>query len=549
MQRIAEHPDLIIHNAHAHTLDPAIPRAQAVAVRRHRIMAVGNDGGVLSLAGPGTRRVDAGGALLLPGLCDAHIHFGKWAIMQGEIPIADTRSLGELLERVAARAASTPQGDWLIARGWNESRWGTTDFPTAADLDPVTGPDRPTLLWRADMHAAVANSSALRLAGIDAATVDPPAGVIDRDGSGAPTGVLREAATNLVNRHVPPPTPAEFDGLLRAGTAILHRLGVTAIHDQRVWAQDDGPRNLAAFQRLRAAGELRLRVACNVAAHDLEHVAALGLRSGFGDDFLRLGHVKLFADGSLGSRTAWMLAPFAKRDPAEPDNVGVVVTPPDEMAAVLRRALELGFPVSIHAIGDRANRVVLDVFEELADGGPVPPAPHRIEHVQTIHPADVGRLARLNITASVQPIHALDDMDTAALLLGERQAHTYAFRALLDAGTRLAFGSDAPVADPNPFLGLHAAVARQRVERMGRGPWHGEQRITLAEAIRAYTLGAAEAAGWQGRIGAIRAGLRADLALLDRDLFAAEARGVTGDEVAGTQVRMTVFNGDIVYEA
>jgi predicted amidohydrolase YtcJ len=304
------------------------------------------------------------------------------------------------------------------------------------------------------MHSAVVNTAALRLAGVTATTANPPGGVIDRDASGQPTGFLRELAIDLVAQHTPPPTAAEHDAALRAGMAALHRLGITAVHAQRIKDGDDGPREWASLLRLRAAGALHLRVACNVAAHEMVHLAGLGLRTGFGDDYLRLGHVKVFADGSLGSRTAWLLAPFVKLTPEEADNTGVCVTPPAQMAEEFRRAAELGFPISIHAIGDRANRVVLDIFEELASSAPAPAVPHRIEHVQIIDPADLPRLAQLGVTASVQPIHATDDMDTADLFLGERGRIMYNFRSLIASGALVAFGSDAPVADPTRLLGF-----------------------------------------------------------------------------------------------
>jgi predicted amidohydrolase YtcJ len=302
---------------------------------------------------------------------------------------------------------------------------------------------------------------------------------------------------------------------------------------------------LGAYQRLRRRGRLDLRVHCNVAAHQLSDLAALGLQAGFGDDRLRLGHVKVFADGSLGSRTAWMLAPFAKQ-PGEPDNLGVCVTPPDQMAAEFRRAAEIGFPISVHAIGDRANRVVLEIFEEMATSAPPPPMPHRIEHVQTIAPEDLPRLAALGLTASVQPLHAPDDRAIADRLLGPRGRTTYGFRSLLASGARLAFGSDAPVADPNPFLGIHAALYRRHVGEAD--PWYPEEIVTLEQALHAYTLAAAEAGGWARTIGSISPGKRGDLIVLDRDLFALATAG-EADALASAQIVMTLFDGRIVYEA
>ncbi len=385
------------------------------------------------------------------------------------------------------------------------------------------------------------------MAGISAATPDPDGGVIDRDREGNPTGVLRELAIAPVADCIRKPSETELENALINGMRTLHSLGVTAIHDQRMKDQDDGPRMLAAYRRLREQGRLKLRVNCNIAAHDLPHLAGLGLRSGFGDDYLRLGHVKLFTDGSLGTRTAWMLAPFEMLDPDEAENTGVNVTPPAQMAKEFRQATELGFPISVHAIGDRANRTVLDIFEELADAGLEPPLPHRIEHVQIIDPIDLPRLAGLGITASVQPIHATDDIDTANRYMGARGANMYNFRSLLDLGTLSVYGSDAPVADVNPYAGMQAAVTRQRPERIDQPAWYADECISIEQAITGYTKAGPEAAGWQSVIGTIEPGKRADLVVLDRDLLTVAANGISADEIAGAQVEMTIFDGEIVY--
>ncbi|MCB0130535.1 MAG: amidohydrolase [Caldilineaceae bacterium] len=548
MPALPNHADLILRNATIYTLDDDRPWASAVAVRKHRIIAVGKDDEIMAFAGPQTDILNLDGQLVLPGLCDAHIHFFDWSLSLREVQLADCTSKTEMLARIADRAATTPRGEWITGRGWNESRWGATDFPTAADLDGATGPDQPALFWRSDMHGAVANHAALALAGITATTMDPPGGVIDHDATGEPTGFLREMAIALVANQIPPISDQELEEAMQAGMATLHRHGITAIHDQRMKDHGDGPRALAAYQRLYEKKQLQLRVNCNIAAHDLPHLAALALRYGFGNDYLRVGHVKVFTDGSLGTRTAWMLAPFAKLQPDEADNFGVSVTPPEQMAAEFRAATALGFPISVHAIGDRANRVVLDIFEEMASAGLTPPVPHRIEHVQIIDRDDLPRLARLNVTASVQPVHAIDDRDTADLLMGPRGAQMYNFRTLLEHGTLCAYGSDAPVADANPFVGIHAALTRQRVEEMAQPAWYPEECITLKQALYGYTMGAARAAGWEARIGSIEVGKRADLIVLDRDIFELAAGGIQGNELSSTQIELTIFDGNIVYQ-
>jgi predicted amidohydrolase YtcJ len=548
-------PELILHNGRIYTVDPAHPWAEAVAVTAGRFVAVGSNKKILSLAGPATEKHNLAGRLALPGLIDSHIHLYDWSLSRRQAPLADCRSKAEMMAIIEERAGSLPPGRWLSGRGWNERNWDSPDLPTRSDLDAVTG-DHPALFWRVDMHAAVANSAALLLAGIGEGTRDPEGGVIGRGpanqheetASTLPNGLLWELAINLVSRHIPKPEPVELDEGLVEAIAVLNSLGITSAHDQRMKDCDEGPPALAAYQRLEHSGRLNLRINCNLAAHDLPHLIALGLRSGFGSDLLRLGHLKLFADGSLGSQTAWLLSAYAGTHHEGSDYLGVSVTPPEQMAAEIRQASEAGFAASVHAIGDRANRVVLDIFEEVASAGNRLPIPHRIEHVQIVDPADASRLAENNITASVQPIHALDDMDMVDRVLGERSNRAYIFGRLARSGARLALGSDAPVADPNPFLGFQGAICRQRPERMERGPWNSAEKLTLEETIFGYTMGAAQAAGWQNSVGSISPDKRADLIVLDRDLFEIVAQGITGRELADTRVEMTLFDGRIVYK-
>lgn len=537
-------PDFVFYNARIWTAEPGHPWAGALAVSGNHILAVGE----LEDMPDGGRRFDLEGRLLLPGLWDAHIHFYYWSLGLHQVQLAGCGSLEEMLGRVAAQAENQFQGAWISGWGWNETFWEDSTEPTRQDLDRVTGDQSPAIFWRADMHTAVVNTCGLRMAGLlEAKDLKVPGGVIERDSEGRPTGLLRELAINLVRDHIPAPTGQHTDEAMLAGIQELHRFGITGICDQRMKDQEDGPKALAALARLNRRGQLDLRVNCNIAAHNLSLLEALGLSSPMGDERLRLGHVKLFCDGTLGSRTAWMLEPFEGH---APDDYGVVLTPPDQMAEEVGRAVELGFPVSIHAIGDRANRCCLDLFEQIrAEGGEPPLIAHRIEHVQLIDDQDVGRLAALSICGSVQPAHILDDMDTADEHLAARTRLAYRFRDLLDHGTLLAFGSDAPVADFNPFYGIHGAVFRQRPERMELGPWQPDQRLTLEEALTAYTLAAAQAAGWDRLTGSLRPGKRADFCVLDRDLFRLVEEGVEGDEMSSTRVLLTVFDGEVVYQA
>lgn len=546
--QLDQHPHLILYNARIYTVEVAMPWAEAIALNGPTILAVGSNATIRALAHATTQQIDMQGHLLLPGLCDAHIHLHEWAINLTRPHLAAARSQHEMLAMIAEYAATQSATSWVVCQGWNESWWGQHEFFTANDLDAVTQPDQPAIAYRSDMHIAVVNHAALAQAGITAATPNPSGGLIDRDAAGNPTGVLRELAINLVKTLVIPPTQAQLAEMLRHASHELHRLGITAIHDQRIKDAHEGSTMLTLYGQLREAAELHLRVNCNIAAHQLPALAALGLRSGFGDDYLRLGHVKVFADGSLGSRTAWMLEPFAPQSTDEPENYGVSVTPPSQMTTEFRQALQLGFPISVHAIGDRANRVVLDIFEELAPQLPPPPSPNRIEHVQTLDPADLHRLAQLNITASVQPIHLTDDRDLTDHYWGKRASNTYAFKSLHENNTRLAFGSDAPVADPNPMLGIHAALARHQPGD-SRPPWQPQERLDMAAIINAYTLGAAQAAGWENTIGSLTPGKRADLIVLDQDIFTLSESPATIDDIASTKIMATIFDGRIVYQS
>jgi predicted amidohydrolase YtcJ len=532
--------DLILHNARIVTQWPDQPLAQAIAVQKGRIIAVGSDDEILALASPGTRLIDARGRLALPAFTDAHIHLFDLARRRGQVALYEAASLDDLMARVQAHARTLPPDAWVLGYGWNESAWPERRFPTRHDLDAITG-GRPAVIWRTDLHAAVANTEALRRAGIGPDTPNPPSGVIDRDESGQPTGVLRELAINLLREVIPPMDEATAAANLQAVAADLHRLGIIAAHDQRMKDNaEEGPEALRLYQRLAARGELPLRVSCNLEAAHLDMIIEMGIQSGFGDEWVRFGHVKLFSDGSLGARTAWMLESYEN----DPDNQGMFLTPPEEMSAIIQKAHRHGVAISIHAIGDRANRTVLDIFDEaIAAGSAAPPLiPHRIEHVQTIQPEDQPRLAQLGLTASVQPIHCTDDIPNTDRLWGDRGRNTYPFRNLLNTGTVLAFGSDAPVASPNPWWGIHAAVTRQRRDGSPAGGWYPDQRLSVEESVRAYTIGPAIAIGQAHQQGRLAPGYLADLILLDRDIFA-----VPLGDLPDTRVLLTLLGGKIVF--
>ncbi len=539
--------DLIFFNGKLWTQDPRFPDATAVAVQAGRILAVGSDAEILPLAGARTQVIDAGGRRVLPGLTDAHFHFQGWALSRRELPLAGLPSLQAVQQALRQRAGQTPPGGsrWIKGQGWNESGWPEARLLTRHDLD-AAAPNHPVMLWRSDLHLATANSLALRLAGITAATHDPEAGVIDRDAAGQPTGVLRDKAMDLVDAVMPRPGDAEIDAAMRDAIAEAHRLGLTGIHDFRIGDASESRGAFHAWQRLHAAGALTLRVWMTIGGDLLDEAIRLGVRSGFGDDRLRIGAVKYFADGSLGAATAWMLEPYAD------GGLGLPVTPMAALAGAIQRGAAAGLPVAIHAIGDRAVRELLDVFSEVLpkltiDNSQLTidnsPFPHRIEHVQHSTREDLLRLGSLGLVASVQPIHMVDDLALVEQALGDRTRWSYAWRTLLDSGAVLALGSDCPVASPNPFWGIHAAVTRQRRDGTPAGGWHPEQRLTVAEAVAGYTLGPAYASGQLAAQGSITPGKLADLVVLDRDIFA-----VSPGEIADIRPVMTIFDGDVVYD-
>jgi predicted amidohydrolase YtcJ len=532
-------PNLILYNGKIHSQNPSFPQGTAVAIRGSRILVVGNNSEVRALAGSNTRQIDLGGRRVLPGLTDSHFHYYDWALNRHRLELATAASLADLRAQVVRVTANMPPGSWIIGQGWNETRWPDSRLITSADLDDLT-PTDPAILWRSDMHLAVANSLALQAAHISAETPDPPQGVIDRDASGRPTGVLRELAINLVREAIPPPTLAETVAAMSDGFTELHRLGLTGVHDYRIMGGSDGSLAFRAYQQLQASGELPLRMWMLLPGERLSQAIEIGLRTGFGDEYLRVGHVKFFSDGGQGARTAWMLEPY--EDTA---SCGMPLTPMDEIADAVRRAHRAGLAVAIHAIGDRANRELVSVFEEVlgSERGAAPSAPHRIEHLQNIRPEDVRRLGRLGVVASVQPIHVPDDFPMLEKSVGTRGRWAYPFRDLLAAGVPLAFGSDCPVADPNPLWGIHAAVTRQMRDGSPTGGWYPGQRLSVAEAVWGFTMGAALVSDREAELGSLTPGKLADLVVLDRDIF-----NIKPMEIALTQAVMTIFDGQIVFE-
>ena len=527
---------LVLYNGKLHTQDRGYPQATAVAICDGCILAVGGDAEIEPLAGPDTQTIDLKGRLVVPGFTDCHIHFQEYALRRSQVILDGVDDWQEVRRRIQAEVKRAKPGEWVLGGGWNQNLWEDGTLPSKADLDDIS-PQNPVALSRADGHSMWVNSLTLEKAGITAETSDPPKSRIDRDpDSGEPTGILREwEAIRLVQDVIPEPDDETIVIALRESIAEAHRLGLTGIHEMRV--EGEKKPALRALLRLQQRGELLLRVACMIPVEHLDEAIALGLGSGLGDANLRIGGVKLFADGSMGSGTAWMLEPFEGSD----DNYGLVVTPKEELFDVARRAQVAGISLTIHAIGDRAIRDVLDVLTEI-QGGQGSAFRHRIEHVQCIHPSDVHRLAQLGVIASMQPSHIMDDWAVADRVWGKRGQYAYAFRSLLDAGIHLAFGSDCPFASLNPLLGIQAAVLRQDRKGEPEGGWYPEERLTVAEAVRGYTLEAAYAVGLEGVLGSITPGKLADMVILSRDIFT-----IPPEEISDIQVDYTICDGRVVY--
>ena len=526
---------LVLTNGRVYTQDAARPIAEALASIGNRIVAVGSNDDALAAAGLGAERIDLRGRAVVPGFVDSHVHFLGFSFDRQRARLDRATSVAEVQQLVTAAAEKVGPDAWVLGRGWDRNLWPGAPFPSRHDLDAAAG-GRPVCLLSRDVHAVWANSRALKLAGITAQTPDPPGGKILREPDGAPSGVLLESAGERVRALSDRPSPEAAVAAARAAQDALIRVGVTGL------CNFEGVEAIRAFQTLEAVGDLRLRVSAGVTRRGLTTAAEVGLSTGFGGDRLRIGLLKLFADGALGSGTAAMLEPY---DDGGPDDRGIPTISLDDLVALIRQARAAGIGVATHAIGDAAVRLVLDAAE-IARADSAPGALEqilRVEHAQLVHPDDVSRFARLDVVASMQPIHATSDMHVADRRWGERCATGYAWRALLDSGARVAFGTDCPVEPPDPLLGIHAAVTRQRPGGEPPGGWYPEQRLTVAEAIRAYTVGSAEALGLRQELGTLAPGFLADAVVLSADPHTADPASLA--EIA---VTMTVFDGMVAHQ-
>src|SRR5690349_13811886 len=529
--------DLIIFNARVHTMNRNAPAAEAVAIFGNRIVAVGSTGDIKKLAGPGTKQIDAKGQLVIPGFNDAHTHFMSGGFQLSSVDLRDASTPQEFARRIRDFATKLPAGRWVTGGDWDHERWPQADLPTKELIDRDT-PDTPVFVNRLDGHMSLTNSLALKLAGVTKQTLDPPGGVIVRDAkTGEPTGVLKDAAQSFVYKVIPDSTFEEKLAAARAATNRAASLGVTSVQDMSAGV------DVGVYQTLLDRGELKTRSYAVWPLPSWDRLARTGVRAHFGSGMLRTGGLKGFADGSLGSTTALFYEPY--RD--APDTSGIAA---DEMypeGVMLKRVGEAdraGLQIMIHAIGDRANDLILSIYEQVERENGPRDRRFRIEHAQHLRAQDIPRFARDRVIASMQPYHAIDDGRWAEKRIGkERAKTTYAFRSLLDAGATLAFGTDWTVAPLDPMLTVYAAVTRRTIDGKNEKGWVAEQKISVEETVRAYTAGSAFAEFQENVKGTITPGKLADLVLLSRDVFKIDPK-----EIENVKVVLTMVDGRIVYD-
>ena len=530
--------DLIITNAKIWTVDKSLPTAQAVAVWGDRIVAVGSNGDVEAWRGPKTQVVDAGGKLLLPGFNDSHVHFVGGGRQLDAIQLNDATSAEEFARRIGECAKTTSPGEWILGGRWDETKWTPPIMPTKELIDPLT-PDIPVFVSRYDGHMALANSVALRLAGVTAKTPDPPGGTVVRDARGNPTGALKDAAMAYVHKVIPP--PSHDQRLKAAKRALAHAasVGVTSVQNMSA-----GYGDIAIYSELLQRGELTTRIYAAPSIMGVEDQAKIGVRHAFGGPYLRIGALKAFADGSLGSGTAYFYEPFTN----QPNNRGLLsdeMTPVSAMRDRMMAADAAGLQICTHAIGDEGISTILDLYSDVIKAHGEADRRFRIEHAQHMAAKDFERFAQLHVIASMQPYHAIDDGRFVERYLGhDRASRTYAFRTFLDHHVRLAFGTDWPVAPLDPMQTVYAAVTRATLDGKNPNGWFPEQKLTVAETVEAYTMGSAYAEFQESEKGSITPGKLADMVLLSDDILS-----IDPVKIRDTKVLKTFVGGKLVYDA
>jgi len=530
---LSEPPSLLLVNGVIHTGDPARPRAEAVAIDGERIVAVGPNSKIRALAGAKTRVVDLQGRFAMPGFNDSHIHLANGGQSKLEVDFEGAKSLGEFQKRIRARLKEYKPGEWITGRGWDHTLWPGQHFPTRHDLDAVSN-NHPMIFRHVSGHVAVANSRALEIAGITKATKDPPGGEIERGAAREPTGMLKENAMELVSRRVPPLTPARRRRGIELALAEAARFGVTSMQDNSSWA------DFLVYEQLKREGKLTARITEWLPfLEPLDRLEQMRLQGGTTDPWLKTGALKAVTDGALGSRTAALLAPYSD----DPSNNGILRIEPEQLKRMAIERDKAGFQLAFHAIGDLASRVCLDAFAAVRAANGPGDRRDRIEHAQVVAPEDIPRFAELGVIASMQPCHEATDMRWAEDRLGpQRSRGAYAWNSMLRRGARLAFGTDYPVEPLNPMRGLYACVTRELPEGGPPGGWQPQEKISLDECIRAYTLGSAYAEFEEVKKGQIAPGQWADIIVLSADLTKLRPK-----EILRTQVLQTFVGGRLVY--
>lgn len=526
--------DLVINNANIRTMDAKRSVARSIAVVNGKIIAVGSDADTRSLVGANTRVVDAGGKTVIPGFNDAHVHFLNTGQQLSAVDLRTAQSPEEFAERLRQFAAKLPKGRWIVGGRWDHENWKPNNLPTAALIDAAT-PDNPVFVSRLDGHMALANSLAMKLAGVTRDIKDVDGGEIVRDSSGNPAGVFKDAAMGYMGKVIP---EYSWEQRLEAGIAATEfaaSLGVTSVQDMSAGT------DVGVYQELERQGKLKNRVyGCSPLA-DYKRWEPTGLHYAFGSSMVRVGCLKGYADGSLGSTTAWLFDAYHDA----PNSKGLEGEEIPRMLEEVIAADKAGLQVNVHAIGDRANATVLDMFEKVAQANGPRDRRYRIEHSQHLRQQDIPRFGKLKVVASMQPVHLSDDGRWAGKRLGdERLKGTYAFRSLLDSGAVLAFGSDSPVASLNPIYSIFAAVTRQTTDGKNPGGWIPEQKISVDEAVRAFTWGSAYAEFQESSKGTLEIGKLADFVILSDDIFTIDPA-----KMSNVKVLKTVMDGRIVFEA
>lgn len=530
----AAQADIVFVNATVRTMNPGKPTARSIAVIAGKIAAIGDEADTKPLIGPQTKVVDAKGRLIVPGFNDAHVHFLETGQQLSSVDLRTARSPAEFVERIRAFAAKLPKGRWILGGKWDHENWTPANLPTAAMIDAVT-PDNPVFIDRLDGHMALANSFAMRLAKIDKSLKDVPGGEIVRDANGNPTGVFKDAAMSYIGRAIPEPGFDEKLDAAQAASDFAASLGITSVQDMSTGT------DVGVFQELMRQGKLKTRVYGCSPLSDYKRWKNAGIRFAFGDPMLRVGCLKGYADGSLGSTTAWFFQPYKDA----PNSFGLAGEEVPRLPDEIVEADKAGLQINIHAIGDRANATVLDDFARADKLNGSRDRRFRIEHAQHLRLEDIHRFASQEVIASMQPFHIIDDGRWAWKRLDdERLKGTYAFRSLLDSGAVLAFGSDSPVAPINPLWGVYAAVTRRTLDDKNPGGWLPTQKISVEEAVRAFTMGSAYAEFQENVKGSLEAGKLADFVMLSDDIFA-----IDPVRIWDVKVMMTIVNGRIVYEA